>query len=119
MIRRKGGFTMIIVSFEGKRAIISFETDHIDSSNYKEFKYMVQQYITEGTRFIFNIEALKFIDSSGLGAFLSILRDLNKMNGAMVMYGAGEAIQILFDLVQFSKVIRVFPDKAQAEQALT
>jgi anti-sigma B factor antagonist len=108
---------MISVSFEGKQAVVSFEIDHIDSSNYKEFKYMMQQYITEGARFIFNIEALKFIDSSGLGAFLSILRDLHKVNGDMVMYGAGEAVKILFELVRLSKVIQVFSDKVQAEQA--
>jgi anti-sigma B factor antagonist len=109
---------MISVSFEGKRAVISFETDHIDSSNYKQFKYTMQQYISAEAQFIFNLEALKFIDSSGLGAFLSILRDLHKVNGVMVMYGAGTALKILFDLVRLSRVIQVFPDKAQAEQSL-
>jgi anti-sigma B factor antagonist len=109
---------VINVNFEGKLAVISFELDHIDSSNYKEFKYMMQYYIVEGAKLIFNIGALKFIDSSGLGAFLSILRDLRKVNGDMVMYGAGEAVGILFELVRLSRVIQVFPDKAQAEQAL-
>lgn len=109
---------MINVSFEGAVAIISFDVDHIDSSNNKEFKSMMQHYMTEGARFIFNIEALKFIDSSGLGAFLSILRDLRTLKGAMVMYGAGSAVKILFDLVQLSKVIQVFPDKDQALRAL-
>jgi anti-sigma B factor antagonist len=113
-----GGRFMINVSFEGAVAIISFDVDHIDSSNNKEFKSMMQHYMTEGARFIFNIEALKFIDSSGLGAFLSILRDLRTLKGAMVMYGAGSAVKILFDLVQLSKVIQVFPDKDQALRAL-
>ncbi|MDR1178994.1 MAG: STAS domain-containing protein [Spirochaetales bacterium] len=109
---------MINVSFEGNVATISFEVDHVDSGNYKEFKSVVQRYIMEGVRFIFNIEALKFIDSSGLGAFLSILRDLHKVNGDMVIYGAGEAITILFDLVHLSRVIRTFPDKEGAQRAL-
>jgi anti-sigma B factor antagonist len=109
---------MININFEDGLVTISFEVDHVDSSNYKEFKYMMQHYITENAKLVFNIEALKFIDSSGLGAFLSILRDVRKLGGDMVIYGAGTAIKILFDLVQLPKVIQVFPDKDQAVRAL-
>jgi anti-sigma B factor antagonist len=116
--QKRGDRGVINVNFEGKLAVISFAVDHVDSSNYKKFKYLMQPYITEGAKFIFNIEALKFIDSSGLGAFLSILRDLHKLNGEMVICGASAAVKILFDLVHLSKVIQIFPDKEQAEQAL-
>jgi anti-anti-sigma regulatory factor len=53
-----------------------------------------------------------------LGAFLSILRDLHKVNGEMVMCNPANAIKVLFELVRLSKVIQVFPDKVQAELAL-
>jgi hypothetical protein len=43
---------------------------------------------------------------------------LHKVNGDMVMYGAGEAIRILFDLVHLSRVIRTFPDGEEARRAL-
>jgi anti-sigma B factor antagonist len=97
---------------------VSFDVDHIDSSNFKEFKEMIRPYIIEGVKFIFNLGALKFIDSSGLGAFLSILRDLHKVHGDMNMYNPGEAVKILFDLVRLSKVIQVFSDRTSAEQAI-
>ena len=109
---------MIKVTIEGKVINVSFNTDNIDSSNFKEFKEMIRPYITEGVKLMFNLEALKFIDSSGLGAFLSILRDLRKVHGEMSMYNPGEAIKILFDLVHLHKVIGVFPSRAQAEQVL-
>jgi len=107
---------MIHVTIEGKIVYISFDIDHLDSSNFKEFKELVKPYIGEGVKFIFNIEALKFIDSSGLGAFLSVLRDLRKVGGDMSMYNPGEAVKILFDLVHLSKVVKIFPDKISAEQ---
>ena len=109
---------MINVTLEGKLVSISFSVDHVDSGNFKEFKEMVRPYIKEGVKLILNLGALKFIDSSGLGAFLSILRDLHKVNGDMNMYNPGEAVRILFDLVRLNKVIQVFPDRVQAEQAL-
>ena len=110
---------MIDVTVEGELISISFSVDHIDSSNYKEFKQMLKSYITEKVKLIFNLGALKFIDSSGLGAFLSILRDLHKVHGDMTMYNPGKAVKILFDLVRLNKVIQVFSDRAQAEQALS
>ncbi|MDR1625469.1 MAG: STAS domain-containing protein [Spirochaetia bacterium] len=109
---------MIRVSFVGKLATVFFEVDHVDSSNYKEFKGMMQHYMAENAKFVFDLGAVKFIDSSGLGAFLSILRDVRKLGGDMVMCGAGAAIRILFDLVQLSKVIQVFSDRDEAERAL-
>ena len=109
---------MINVALEGKLVCVSFNVDNIDSSNFKEFKEMMRPYISEGVKFMFDLTALKFIDSSGLGAFLSILRDLRKVHGGMNMYNPGEAIKILFDLVHLHKVISVFPDRAQAELAL-
>jgi anti-sigma B factor antagonist len=110
---------MINVTLEDQFVVISFDVDHVDSSNHKEFKGLVHPYITEKAKLIFDIGALKFIDSSGLGAFLSIFRDLKKNNGDMDMYNPGEAVKILFDLVRLHKVIRVFPDRASAEQALS
>ena len=109
---------MINVALEGRVTSVSFNVDHIDSSNYKEFKEMIRPYITEEVKLIFDLGALKFIDSSGLGAFLSILRDLHKVHGGMTMYNPGDAIKILFDLVRLNKVIQVFSDRVHAEQAL-
>ena len=109
---------MISVTMGKKIAYISFEADHLDSSNLKEFKELVKPYISEGVKLIFNIGALIFIDSSGLGAFLSVLRDLRKVNGDMIMYNPGEAVKILFDLVHLSRVIKIYPDRSSAEQAL-
>jgi anti-anti-sigma factor len=108
---------VINVTFEKNLVIISFDVDHVDSSNFREFKSVVQSYIKEGSKFIFDLGALKFIDSSGLGSFLSILRDLHKVNGDMVMCNPSAGVRMLFDLVCLDKVIQVFPDRKQAEQA--
>jgi len=109
---------VINVALEGKLAVISFDMDHVDSSNSRVFKSMMQAYITAEAKFMFNMGALKFIDSSGLGAFLSILRDLHKVRGDMVMYNPTVSVKMLFDLVRLDKVIQVFDDRTQAEQAL-
>ena len=113
----KEGVLMISVTIKEAVAFVSFEVDHIDSSNFREFKELMKPYIREEAKFIFNIGALKYIDSSGLGAFLSILRDLRKVNGDMNMYNPGEAVKILFDLVHLPKVVNIFSDRMSAEQA--
>jgi anti-sigma B factor antagonist len=110
---------MINVTLEDQFVIISFDVDHVDSSNHKEFRELVRPYITEKAKIIFDLGALKFIDSSGLGAFLSVFRDLKSNKGDMNMYNPGDAVKILFDLVRLNKVIRVFRDRVSAEQALS
>ena len=105
------GEIMIKVEKEDKVHIISFETDHVDSGNFKMFKETMQEHIRDGGDFLFDIGALKFIDSSGLGAFLSILRDLQGKEGKMKICSPTPAVKILFELVRLQKIIEVHETK--------
>lgn len=110
---------MIHVVREGRLVVISFTGDNIDSSNYKKFKGLVQPHIREGAKILFDISVLKFIDSSGLGALLSILRDLQKVGGEMKMCSPTPAVKILFELVRLQKIIDVLPNRAEAAAAFS
>lgn len=109
---------MINVASEGKVSVVTVEGDHLDSSNYKQFKADIQPYIGEGVSILLDIGTLKFIDSSGLGVFLSLLRDLQSRKGSLRICGPTPAVKILFELVRLEKIIDVFPSRDEAVKSL-
>ena len=56
-------------------AVIPGET--LDAGNAKDFKAAAASLLRPGAKVIFDLSGLKFVDSSGLGALLSCLRQLN------------------------------------------
>ncbi len=66
---------------------------------------------------VLNLEAVGFVDSSGLGALVSVLK--NRGNGGdLVICGATGAVASMFKLTRMDKVFRVFGTVDDAVQAL-
>jgi anti-anti-sigma factor len=61
------------------------------------------------TKVIFDLSQLRFIDSSGLGAFLSIQRTLNKQGGLLKLAHLNQSIQTMFEIVSMHRIFDIFP----------
>jgi anti-anti-sigma factor len=109
---------MINVAVEGTISVVTVEGDHLDSSNYKQFKAEIQPYLREGMNIVLDIGTLKFIDSSGLGVFLSVLRDLQNRKGVLRICRPTPAVKILFELVRLEKIIDIFPARDEAVKSV-
>jgi anti-sigma B factor antagonist len=55
--------------------------DHLDAGNVRDFKLAVEPMLKPNAKLVFDLSGLKFVDSSGLGALLSCLRQLNSQGG--------------------------------------
>jgi anti-sigma B factor antagonist len=88
--------------------------DALDASNAKEFKAKVADIISPGTKLIFDMSSLKFVDSSGLGALLSCLRQLNASGGALKLYAMMKPVRALFELVRMHRVFEIFNTQEEA-----
>ena len=60
-------------------AVVPGET--LDAGCAKDFKAAAAPLLTPGAKVIFDLSGLRFVDSSGLGALLSCLRQLNAAGG--------------------------------------
>ncbi|MGQ9919937.1 MAG: STAS domain-containing protein [Desulfobacca sp.] len=88
-----------------------------DSSRY--FKEKMADIIKQGEgRILLNLSEVQFIDSSGLGALLSLLRQLGEQ-GNLVLCGIAENVMNLFRLTRLNRVFQIYPDEAQALAAIT
>lgn len=61
------------------------------------------------TKVIFDLSQLRFIDSSGLGAFLSMQRTLNKQGGMLKLAHLNQSIQTMFEIVSMHRIFDIFP----------
>jgi anti-sigma B factor antagonist len=98
-------------------AIITLPGDHLDANNSKEFKTDIAA-LLESERYVaFDMENLRFCDSSGLGAILSCLRKLNESSGDLKLYGMSKSVRALFELVRMHRIIDILNDRDEALRA--
>lgn len=90
--------------------IITPEKESLDASDAPDFKDKVMEIITnnKSKSVIFDLNKLQFIDSSGLGSFLSVLRMLNSQGGDLKLSRMNSQIRTMFELVKMHKIFEIY-----------
>ncbi len=99
-------------------AIVAFTQDSLDASNAKVFKEEVQPVLNEHTCVLLDLEALQFVDSSGLGALLSCLRAMGDRKGALALCNMSKPVRTLFELVRMSRIFDIYASRYEAVKAM-
>jgi anti-sigma B factor antagonist len=63
---------------------------------------------TQGTRMILNLDGIKYIDSSGFGVFLSLLKTATSSKGVFKICGMTPEVMELFKLLQLHNVFTLY-----------
>jgi len=67
---------------------------------------------------VLNLEALTFMDSSGLGVILGRYKQIKNQNGEMIVCAISPSIKRLFDMSGLFKIIRLEENEKNALQTL-
>jgi anti-sigma B factor antagonist len=102
-IEKLGGFTVVMLAEES-----------IDSSNVKDFKQVFQPVVDQGGKVIFDMSSIDFVDSSGLGSILSVMRQLTSKGGDLRICGMRKPVRALFELVRFHRILDVYNTREEA-----
>lgn len=96
--------------------IVTLEGEHLDARETPFFKQKVIDLLSNETasRAVFDLHRLQFIDSSGLGAFLSILKALHGRGGDLKLAGMNRTIRTMFELVCMHKIFEIFNSPEEA-----
>ncbi len=94
--------------------IFQIPVESLDAGNAKEFKRDVLPALNGKARVIFDMSGLKFVDSSGLGAILSCLRQLNAGGGDLKLTGMQKPVRALFELVRMHRVFDIYNTREEA-----
>jgi anti-sigma B factor antagonist len=68
---------------------------------------MVAPHLEETLRVILRLDFVRFVDSSGLGAFLSCFRRLRERNADFSLSGANPEVMAVLEIVGMQRVLKV------------
>ena len=116
-MRRPRAMDLAIESMHGDVALLSLPFEELDASNAAEFKRDMAPILEKHTRLVFDLGRVRFVDSSGLGAFLSCLRSVNARGGDLKLCGLSKAVRSVFELVRMHRVFDIHPTREAAVSA--
>ncbi|HEX3926654.1 MAG TPA: STAS domain-containing protein [Gemmatimonadales bacterium] len=83
--------------------------------NRQELKQLVQDAIDRGERkFLFDFTRTAYIDSSGLGALVSISKRVREAGGDLRLAGLNEDLRSLFELTKLDTLFTIAETPAEA-----
>lgn len=98
-------------------SVVSLPGDKLDVGNVKEFRRDISPLLSETPRVVFDMSELQFVDSSGLGAILSCLRQVNAAGGELKLASLTKPVRVLFELVRMHRVFDIFNTTEEALRA--
>jgi anti-sigma B factor antagonist len=95
-------------------AVLALPFEELDASNASDFKRDVGPILEAHVKLVFDLTRVRFVDSSGLGAFLSCLRRVNARGGDLKLCGLSLPVRSVFELVRMHRVFDIHPTREAA-----
>jgi anti-anti-sigma factor len=71
--------------------------------------------VHDGTRVIFDMSAVPFVDSAGLGALIGAIRRIRELNGEAVVCAVRPTVARVLDLVGLNRIVPVVGNVREAK----
>jgi anti-sigma B factor antagonist len=98
-------------------AIATILVEDLDAGNASDFKRDIAPVVDANPRLVLDLSRLRFVDSSGLGAFISCLRKLNAVGGDLKLCGMSHPVRAVFELVRMHRVFDILETPEEAVRA--
>lgn len=104
---------------ENQVLLVTLEGENLDAKEAPHIKQKVIDLIAENnsSKVILDLHKLNFIDSSGLGSLLSLLRALNGRGGDLKIAGMTKPIRTVFELVCMHKIFEIYNNIDEAKRS--
>jgi anti-sigma B factor antagonist len=88
---------------------------YLDSSTFPRLQEHLNGLIAGGQyHYLLDFSDLDYISSAGLGVLIGMLREVREKGGDLKIMRMSEKIQRIFNLLGFSKLLKVYPDEETA-----
>lgn len=102
----------------GEVLVVKPLDSRIDASGSPDFRGKMVDWINGGhSRIVLDLSQVDFIDSSGLGAIVSVLKTLGS-GGELRISGLKETVMSLFRLTRMDRVFQIYPSAEDACNAM-
>ena len=85
----------------------------------EEFKDAMFERLKESKQIVFNLQKMEHVDSSGLGALVSILQWVNSNGGLLKLCCLQPRPKIVFDITKVCRIFEIYGTEAEALAAFS
>jgi stage II sporulation protein AA (anti-sigma F factor antagonist) len=104
----------ISTKINGDVAIINLQGP-LDFTSSNQLKEASREFFSrDNCKLVLNMERVDFINSPGLGALVSILKEVRNHNGELKISNLAEYIKEIFDITQLSSIFEICEDETHA-----
>lgn len=97
-------------------SVVNVLDERIDAHNSAGLKEMFLRLIEQGEgKIVVQLDKVRFIDSSGLGALLSGHKNLTaKKSGRFILAGCKQQVLSMFELTRLNRIFEIYADLTEA-----
>ncbi len=89
--------------------IIQVKEERLDAHNSGELKSQMLSLFEEGkNHIVIDLQDVRFVDSSGLGALVSGFKNASARNGNLKLCGLQPQVKSMFELTRLHRVFEIF-----------
>lgn len=106
----------ITVREEGPVTVLTLK-GRLDLASGASLKEQIKGLFEQGkTQFHLNLEQVEFINSSGLGALVSVMKEVRLRKGRLTLSNLASYVQEIFEITQLSHIFEIFQTQEEALQ---
>lgn len=90
----------------------------IDTTNAEQFSVELRNAVKQHDKIMLDLSAVEFLDSTGLGKILELVRTVRTRKGKIVICNVQSEVGALFRMVRLSSMVTIVEDRERAREAL-
>ncbi len=100
---------------KGAAVLMEIKEERLDAHNSGELKSQMLKLFEDGKHnLVVDLQAVRFVDSSGLGALVSGFKNASSRNGSLKLSGLQLQVKSMFELTRLHRVFEIFTDTSEA-----
>lgn len=100
---------------KGAAVLMEINEERLDAHNSGDLKNQMLKLFEDGkNNLVVDLHAVRFVDSSGLGALVSGFKNASSRNGSLKLAGLQLQVKSMFELTRLHRVFEIFNDTDEA-----
>lgn len=97
----------------GDAKVVEVQGD-VDLGTSPQLRRTLFEALPQSARLALNLQAIRYIDSSGIATLIEVLRNSQRLNREFVLFGLSPAVEEVFRLTHVIRIFRVFQSEQEA-----
>jgi anti-sigma B factor antagonist len=107
----------ITAESSGNIVVVSVHAKALDAASADEFRRLLGPVLESHDKAVLDLGEVSFVDSSGLGAVLSAMRQLAGRGGDLKICNVSKPVRVIFELVRFHRIVDILNTREEALRA--